>query len=143
MNHPYKYIGCFVPFQELYDKVNCIRKEPLPKTIRDPHVTFAYMPRTVDETLFGEEMTIKMIGYGNDGRNEGVKVELSADNPVLKEMMKRIEVPHITLAVSEEGAPVDTGKLHFEPIEPIMIVGKFGGFIECGSVITSRCQVMG
>lgn len=69
-----------------------LRKEPLPKTIRDPHVTFAYMPRTVDETLFGEEMAIKMIGYGNDGRNEG---------------------------------------------------GKFGGFIECGSVITSRCRGMG
>ena len=48
-------------------------------------------------------MRITIIGYGNDGLNEGLKVVLKADNLVIQHMIDKIEIPHITVAVSNEG----------------------------------------
>ena len=86
-----------------------------------------------------------VIGYGNDGKNEGLLVELvSVEIPDINDIFcdvhemyllaKSIPVPHITLSVSKDGKPVDTGKLNFD--QPIpdefkdqIIIGTFGGFI--------------
>lgn len=136
MNHPYTYIGCFIPFEELFEKIKILKGKRLFRIIQNPHITFVYEPDQVDESLFGQNIKVKIIAYGNDGRNEGVKVELFSDNQEIKKMAARIETPHITLSVSENGKSVNTKYIDFKPIDPIKIFGKFGGYTENGLVVT-------
>ena len=126
----YEYIGCFFDYNELAEKVKQIRKNPLESEKKKPHVTFEYGPSHVDTELFGTQVFVSITGYGNDGENEGVFVELLCDNEKLNNMIEKIEVPHITLAVSRGGKAVNTRFLKFEPITPIQIVGYFGGHID-------------
>lgn len=85
-------------------------------------------------------MRITIIGYGNDGLNEGLKVALKADNLVIQHMIDKIEIPHITVAVSNEGKPVNTKYLRFEEIKPIEIDSKYGGYTKWGEVIVRSRQ---
>ena len=138
MEHPYKYIGCFIE-SEAYAKIlQRIPENRLDRVIEHPHVTFAYLPLNVNESLFHEEIRIKVTGYGNDNENEGVKVELSTENLLLQEMMKDITVPHITISVSAEGESVNTKFLSFSAIEPFEITGRFGGYTFSEEVITQK-----
>ena len=125
----YQYIGVFIPNEEIYEKVTEIG-ERLSKLIKYPHVTFKYKPDAVNESLFGEEIEIKIIGYGNDGINEGLKVELYTTNHNLQSMIDEIEVPHITLSISDDGKAVNTRFLCFKDIEPFTIIGKFSGYMK-------------
>lgn len=134
----YKYIGCFIDFQKFQEAISCLSAERLARVIEHPHITFAYMPDSVNTALFGAPIDIKVTGYGNDGTNEGLLVELHTQNPVLEAMAKRIPVPHITISVSAEGQSVDTAKLTFSPIEPFGLTGVFGGFKEDGGVDTQE-----
>ena len=124
----YYYVGFFVDFEELTEKVQNIRRNPLSGTVMTPHVTYEFQPETADTSLFGEEVDIQITGYGNDGRNEGLKVSVVSRNRRLQTIISRIEVPHITLAISGDGLSVDTRHLEFEPLNPIHIKGRFGGF---------------
>lgn len=135
MNHPFVYVGCFVRFENFQSAIRHIRKNPLENDIQDPHITFAYKPKEVVQSLFGEKIHIIIVGYGNDGLNEGLKVQLRADNPAIQSMIDQIEVPHITIAVSSEGKPVHTKNLDFENINPIEMEGKYGGYARWGHVI--------
>lgn len=135
MSHPYVYIGCFVPKEELFEKVSKLRSRSLHTVVAHPHVTFEYAPESVDETLFGEEIEINIVGYANDGQNEGVKVGISSQNTKIQEMASRIRVPHITLSVSEDGEAVNTAWLRFRPVEPVAVKGRFGGRTESGEII--------
>lgn len=128
MPHPYRYVGCFVDREELFEKIKELKPKPLYRIIERPHITFEYKPLSVDETLFGEKILVRITGYGNNGENEGLKVELFSENPKIQEMVGRIEVPHITLSVSEKGEPVNTRFLSFEPTSPIEIIGVYGGY---------------
>ena len=128
--HSYEYIGCFFDREELFQKVDHIRKDPLPNEKSKPHITFVYAPETVPEELFGVPVTVTVTGYGNDGRNEGLQVVLTANDPSIHEMIARIPVPHITLAVSDDGQAVNTRYLSFSPIAPFQITGHFGGHID-------------
>lgn len=125
----YQYIGVFVSQEGIYAKVVGIGKR-LAKLIKYPHVTFKYRPDAVDESVFGEEVKIKIVGYGNDGENEGLKVELFTENPKLLSAIKEIEIPHITLSISNQGKAVNTRFLSFKDIEPFVIVGKYGGYLK-------------
>lgn len=138
MSHGYIYIGCFVNRQELLEKVQPFADSRLHKIIENPHVTFAYRPDNVDETLFGKMVSIRVMGYANNGHNEGVKVELSSDDPAIREMAAKIKVPHITLSVSETGESVDTWALDFRETEPFEISGIFGGVTEDKKVVTEK-----
>ena len=138
MTKNFIYTGVFFNKEELLEKVNVLETERLAKIIADPHVTFKFRPATVDTSLFGEKVVVEVIGYGNDGKNEGLFVVLHTENDVLAEMAKEIAVPHITVSVSADGKPVDTGKLSFEPIPvPFAIEGVFGAFTSEG-VITEK-----
>lgn len=129
MNSTYEYVGCFVDQEELLEKLKDVGTGHLDRVIKYTHVTFEYKPETVDETLFGEELGIKIVGYGKNGENEGVRVELTTENPRLREMISEIEIPHITLSVSEKGKPVNTKYLSYSPIYPIKITGIYGGYV--------------
>ncbi len=135
MDHPFTYVGCFVNLQELQAAIKGLRKSALKNDIQAPHITFAYRPQEVDPSLFGKTIQIKLIGYGNDGENEGLKVRLHSSEPRLQLMIEQIAVPHITIAVSDEGRPVNTKRLQFEAIAPIEMEGKYGGYAKWGEVI--------
>lgn len=103
----------------------------LSRTIACPHVTLSYMPEDAHEGSFGTTQRMLVTGYGNDGRNEGVKVELIGQSPdeALAAMERGVACPHVTLSVSEDGKPVDTRYLDFKPIsEPFEMIGTYGGY---------------
>lgn len=107
----------------------------LDKTIESQHITFSFKP---DEDKFkealpylGAECSIKILGYGNDGHNEGLLVQVNSSLPYYAS-----DKQHITLSVSENCKPVDTAKLDFnQPIPEYLglhtgdvISGKVGAF---------------
>lgn len=126
----YEYVGCFLDYAELSEKVKDLRQNPLQNEKYKPHVTFEYKPISVNKELLGQKIFVTIIGYGNNGENEGLQVSLSCDNELLNSMIQNIDRPHITLAVSSSGKPVNTKFLDFYPIEPIHIVGVYGGHID-------------
>ena len=134
MQHPYRYRGCFIPTAQLEEAIRHVG-ERLAKPVLHPHVTFAYLPETVDTALFGERLTLRAVGYGNDGQNEGLLVQPVSIPARLKPMFDSIEVPHVTLSVGEHGEAVNTRYLQFHPIEPFEIEGVFGGFIDSKTVV--------
>lgn len=135
MNHPFVYVGCFLKFDTFHATISCVRKRPLENIVLNPHVTFMYKPDKVILPLFGEKIKVTAIGYGNDGNNEGLKVRLKANNPIIQSMISKIEVPHITIAVSGGGKPVNTKNLCFEVIDPIELEGEYGGYTKFGEII--------
>lgn len=132
----FEYIGCFFDYDELSGLVKSIRTNPLLNEKFNPHVTFKYMPDKVDVKLFGTKVKVTVTGYGNNGENEGLKVSLSCENEVLNKMIEKIEVPHITLSVSKNGAAVNTRYVDFNDIPSFEITGTYGGFTK-GKVIIS------
>ncbi len=126
----YEYVGCFLDYKELLEKVRELRYNSLPNEKVNPHVTFEYHPASVDTCLFGEKIFVAILGYGNNGENEGLQVTLSCGNKQLSDMIKKIDRPHITLAVSSSGQAVNTKYLEFKPVDPVYIVGCYDGHIE-------------
>lgn len=103
----------------------------LGRTISCPHVTLSYMPEDAHEGSFGQTQRMRVIGYGNDGRNEGIKVELIGQSPdaAIASLEQGVECPHVTLSVSPDGRPADTRDLDFEPLdEPFEMTGTYGGY---------------
>ena len=127
-NREYQYLGAFVPASRLRALAGALQRRELARPIRFPHVTFVYRPETADERLFGTVIRVRAVGYGCDGENEGLKVELSADQGDLRALIAQIPLPHITLSVSKTGRPVNTGRLRFEEIEPFEFAAVFGGY---------------
>ncbi len=138
MDCGFRYIGCFLDSEELAGMVALLGKERLARVIANPHVTFRYQPDTVDSGLFGEKVLVTAVGYGCDGENEGLKVELQMENPRLAKLAEAIAVPHITLSVSKDGESVNTRYLDFTPIAPFTLTGVFGGYTLSGKVITKE-----
>ena len=102
----------------------------LSKDIEFKHITTEFKPKVSHEHLYGQEAKFIVTGYGNDNINEGYKVQLvSYESDELRELYEAISVPHITLSTSSEGKAVNTKNLIFEPIDKVVILTKFGGFL--------------
>ena len=142
MNSKYHYIGYFLPQKEVLSYAGAVSTGHLFRIITIPHVTFVFEPGYVDESLFGEKVRVEVTGYGNDGRNEGLRVNLYSENRVLTDMIDHIEIPHITVSVGEGGRAYDTRFLKFRPIEPFELEGVFGGYMENGSVVCSKPDIL-
>ena len=84
--------------------------------ISGPHVTLAYNPNELQKKMLmpyiGREVDVKVIGYANDGNNEGYQVELPSWLPYFNKA-----IPHITISISKNSRPVKTGYLEFNAIE--------------------------
>lgn len=128
------YTGAFINCETLHTAIKSIGQR-LEKLIENPHVTFQFRPETVPSPLFGEMVKVKVVGYGNDGKNEGLKVEVCEANQMLSQMANEILVPHITISVSADGKPVDTSKLDFYPIEPFFLDMTFGAYTTNGVIL--------
>jgi hypothetical protein len=83
----------------------------LKRVVHNPHITFEFKPTTLPEEIIFEIFSVKVIGYGNDGQNEGLLIELPSD---LKKYYKGQSVVHITLSTDKKGKPVDTGKIPYK-----------------------------
>ena len=140
MGNQYHYIGCFVDRETLLRCVRTVSTGHLERLIEAPHITFVFEPDTADESLFGEKIRVRAVGYGNNGDNEGLKVEIYAENKKIASMADEIEVPHITLSVGKKGRAYDTIYLEFSDIEPFVLDGVFGGYRQDGTVNTTRYQ---
>ena len=136
MNTEYTYVGCFISPAQLFTQPPLMGTQRLAKESRNLHVTFLYKPAEVDTSLFGKRVKIVAVAYGNNGVNEGLKVELYAENDTIAKMIAKIEVPHITLSVAENGESVNTRYIAFEPIAPFTLCGVFGGFTTGRQVAT-------
>lgn len=125
------YTGVFFDASALYAAMNKhLPRKKLHRQIENPHVTVQYKPKTVNTSLFGQEVEFTVTGYAVDENNEGVAVRFSEDglSQELRELLETIKVPHITLSVSKNGRPVDTGRLHFEACQPFRIRGTYRPF---------------
>ena len=104
---------------------------PLDKPIEHLHVTVQYKPKNPHRHLFGEKVSVQVIGYNKSQKNEGLQVRVRAlGNPELQELLDQIPLPHITLSIAHNAKAVDTRYLPFEPIEPIELMGTFGALVE-------------
>lgn len=125
------YTGAFVDSEEIERKLEeCgIERTKLSRQIKDTHVTFQFRPKEVDETMFGFPVDIRVIGYGVNPQNEGLLVEITSANETVQKLCDQVKVPHITLSVSEDGKPVNTCYINFNPIKkPFSIMGIYGAF---------------
>lgn len=126
------YTGVFVDSKDLTHKLSMhgVKRTKLWREIPNTHVTFQYRPETVDESLFGSPVDIRVVGYGANSQNEGLLVEIFCHNEKVQEIFcEHVEVPHITLSVSEDGKPVNTRYVDFFQIEdPFTIQGVYDAF---------------
>lgn len=122
-----KYIGCFFEFEGLQKQLESYPRTPLKRVVEHPHVTFAYKPQQVPKELFGTKVEFRVVGYGCNGQNEGLKVEFVDPPRELLPLIRAIPVPHITLSVAERGEAVNSSQLEFTPITPFTLTGVFGG----------------
>ena len=109
------YAGLFVNREELYQKAPA----HLEHTVEKPHVTTKFAPETIDLHLdqLGSGAKITAIGYGNNGKNEGLLVKVEADDPIIQAAVDKLRNPHITLSYSEGSHPKDTVDLDFTPLK--------------------------
>ncbi len=122
------YTAVFVENDALNYAVMGIDRHVLENDIKFKHVTVEYKPKkNVFSQFLGEDVVIRIVGYGCDGKNEGLQVELDTKNEKLQKTLKKIEVPHITLSISSDSKAKFTSQIDFTKItEPIEIEGKFG-----------------
>ena len=146
------YAGFFVDPEEVYAKF----LPSLSHRIRYPHITTAYHPGTKELFLdsLGSEAKIKVIAYGDDGKNQGLLVEAVADDPAIqKTLVERVApdntgekkpVPiHITLSISDDAEAVNTRNLHFEPLEvPVELKGNYKLFRKDGTLISDKDTII-
>ena len=146
------YAGVFVDPKEIYDKF----PPSLEHAIKDPHVTTAYRPdaQKVFLDALGSDARIDIIGYGNDGQNEGVLVRVMAGDPAIQKTLDERVAPdqngelkpvqmHITLSIAEGAEAVNTRNLKFTELEePISISGSYKLFRNDGHLISAKDEVI-
>lgn len=145
------YTGIFVDPEELYGKF----PPSLSHRIRDPHVTVGYRPDASKMFLnaLGSDAKIDIIGYGNDGQNEGVLVRVEAkDSGIQKTLNERVApdqngelkpvLMHITLSIAENAEAVNTRNLEFTELkEPVSISGSYKLFRKDGELIDKESTI--
>lgn len=121
------YAGVFVNPDELYSKAPATLAHPIAR----PHITTNFRPSVEQLHLdaLGSGAKIYAVGYGNDGRNEGLQVRIEAENPEIQAACDALDTPHITLSVADGAFAKDTANLEFSPLdEPIELTGNYGLF---------------
>jgi len=141
------YEGLFVFEYDEYDeypewaqRVAPFEEATLSVGVSCPHVTIDYRPFKTHEEFYGREVFVVVKGYANDGNNEGYSVDLIPERWVYDSddefdnfcSLFTAEEYHLTLSVSEDGRPVDTGKLKFTALpmnRQKVLKCRFGAFV--------------
>lgn len=116
----------------------------LPNIIERPHVTFGFRIKPVDGfdelcvAYPNSDGLVLIIGYGNDGGNEGFLVQIDSEiadfyqGQVAGRDEKGNVYAHITISYDKAKGrkPVDTGSIKFNRINgfPVTTFGRFGYF---------------
>ena len=127
------YAGIFLEPESLYSKAPAT----LARRITQPHITTGFRPGAEQLHLgqLGSSAKIIAVGYGNDGKNEGLLVQIEAEDPEIQAACDALEKPHITLSIAKGAAAKNTANLEFAPLdEPIELTGRYGLFVH-GKVI--------
>ena len=142
------YTGLFIDPKNLYEMF----PPKLDHSIRDPHVTVAFRPDSSKVLLdsLGSNAKIEVVGYGNDGQNEGLLVNVKTDDPAIQKALDNVIEPdkngelkhiptHITLSIANGAKAVDTRNLEFQKIDnPVSITGSYRLFGKNGSLINDK-----
>ena len=123
----YIYTGVFFN-NETSEMLRRFNSKKLARETKALHVTVLYKPSDAHEELFGSEVEIEVTGYGCNNENEGLSCKVTSENPEMQLLLDTIEVPHITLAVSERGKAVNTRFLDFAKPASFRCKGTYGGF---------------
>ena len=142
------YAGLFINPEDLYKKF----PPSLSHKIRDPHITVSYRPGAEKLLLdsLSSNASIHVVGYGNDGQNEGLLVEVTADDPAIQKVIdERAELDengemktfpvHITLSIADGVEAVNTRNLDFKPLPtPVDLTGSYQLFRKDGVLISDK-----
>ena len=136
----YRYVGIVFGGEDRMKLEQAIARLPF-KRLENPVGEFAlFIPGTcfienlmknVHEELFGSEVTVQVIGYGRSEEAEALRCEFlyTGDHPELDDILRRVEIPHITISLGKGGRDRDSLSLAFRPIaDPFFITGKYQGF---------------
>ena len=111
-----------------FDEETGLPKGMLEKKVEHKHVTFGY-GKPMPMHLLGQKSTVIVDGYGNDGVNEALLVELDPDIQDYHDGGRADSPYHITLSTTEDGKPVDSAKLGYWGVDtPYVLEGTFGYF---------------
>lgn len=113
------YFGVFFKQEDLP------RVGTLENVICNPHITFEFRPERVPSDLLGQEISVTVVGYGNDGQNEGLAVKIPDEAAA---HYKNDAQPHVTLSIATGAKAVNTKNLEFADIAPVTVTGTFGVF---------------
>ena len=119
-------VGCLLSPAETDRLFIWLGDKRLNSVVDSPHVTLAFLPDVICERSIGTEVLWNVVGYGNDGQNEGVLVELAqAPDELLNEITLRRE-HHVTLSLANGAHAKDTAGLKFSPVKPLKIKTVYG-----------------
>ena len=119
--------------------------------IINPHVTLYYNGNRVDDSaktiikeyvdFLGKDISVMGYAYGNNGKNEGIAVQL----PNSKIPYYGAKVPHITVSLTIGAKSVDTANLVYSRynFSDFIITGKVGFCMEDGTIAYSIEEVFG
>lgn len=104
-----------------------ITNEPLNEQTLHPHITFGFKQKPDDAfNELNKINGIKVIGYGNDGKNEGISCELPDK---FKSLYHGADVIHITLSKTHDSKAIDTAYIDYKPLaKPFYISGRAGAY---------------
>lgn len=136
----YLYIGCFLDLNTTNELLVSLENKRLRNTIKSPHVTLAFLPDSVKEDCFGSQVVWNVTGYGNDGKNEGVRVEPAYVPEELLDVVTKRRCHHITISLADGARAKDTASLVFDSIIPYAIVTTYGACTVRGDVVVQRAK---
>lgn len=131
----YLYVGCFLSEGDLSRLLRHVGGSRLECLAEHAHVTFDFLPDSAVESSFGKLLYFDVVGYANDGLNEGVSVVLVSTPEELAPIAQRRDRHHITLSLASGARAADTAHLAFAPVSPLRISATYGGCTPKGEVV--------
>lgn len=137
------YTGIFVDHGTLLDMLydnnpTVVNLGRLEKTVPDNYISVAFRSDAEGlEKFYGKKVTLKIVGYGRDDNNEGLKAEIyPTDDEDLNLILRGVADPVIPLSTSSKGLIKNTKTLRFWSLfNPFFIDGVFAGVDSKGHIV--------
>lgn len=140
------YTGIFIDHRLLLDELyahnpSIARLGRLEKVLSSNYISVAFRPEEGDaeshKKFFGKRIILKLVGYGRDDSNEGLKAEIHpTGDEELDYILRAVADPVIPISTSAKGLAKNTKTLKFWSLfNPIMIEGVYAGVDSKGKMI--------
>lgn len=138
------YTGIIVSHKELLDNLyahnpTIVRLGRLDKLTPTNYISVGFRGETEGhEKFYGTKITLKIVGYGRDDDNEGLRVEIHpTGNKELDNILKKVTDPVISLSTSATGLAKNAKSLRYWALfNPFFITGVYSGINSKGHVIS-------